>query len=71
MWGFALQVALKFFEFFSPIYTVIFVIVRSIIGPPAVVWLSWRLVNTPGLPPIVRCHSSIDAVHDPPVVKRK
>lgn len=49
------QAALKFFEVFSPIYTVIFVIVRSVIGPPAVVWLALRLVDTPGLPPAVRC----------------
>ena len=53
--GAGAQMALAFFEAFSPIYTVIFVIVRSVIGPPAVVWLSMRLVDTPGLPPSVRC----------------
>ena len=46
---------MAFFEMFSPVYTVIFVIVRSLIGPPAIVWLSWRLLGTPGLPPAVRC----------------
>ena len=54
-----MQVALAFFEAFSPIYTVIFVIVRTLIGPPAVVWLSMRLVDTPGLPPAVRCGSPV------------
>ena len=46
---------MKAFNFLSPLYTVVFVLVRSVIAPPAVTWLIWRLHDTPGLPMPARC----------------
>ena len=49
------QLSMKAFNFLSPLYTVVFVLVRSVIAPPAVTWLIWRLHETPGLPAPARC----------------
>jgi hypothetical protein len=49
------QLAAAAFKRLSPAYTVAFVIVRTLIGPPAVTWLARRLVLTDRLPLGLRC----------------
>lgn len=50
-----LQLAAAVFKKLSPAYTVVFVIVRTLVGPPAVAWLARRLVLTDQLPVALRC----------------
>lgn len=45
-----LQVALKAFEILSPIYTYVFLLIRSVIAPPVMVWFSMTLMNATKLP---------------------
>ncbi len=52
-----LQLAAAAFKRLSPAYTVAFVIVRTLIGPPAITWLARRLVLTDRLPVALRCAS--------------
>ena len=50
-----MQLAAAAFKRLSPAYTVAFVIVRTLIGPPAITWLARRLVLTDRLPFALRC----------------
>lgn len=45
-----LQVALKAFEILSPIYTYVFLLVRSVVAPPVMVWFAMTLMNATKLP---------------------
>ena len=44
------QAAYQMFLILSPIYTVIFITVRSVIGPPVFAWLIYHIMTAAGLP---------------------
>lgn len=49
---------MRAFRAISPVYTWVFVLVRSCVGPPAIAWLSRRLVSEADqVPAGVRCAS--------------
>lgn len=45
-----LQVALKACEILSPIYTYVFLLIRSVVAPPTMVWFSMTLMAATKLP---------------------
>ena len=46
----ALQVAMSFFKVLSPIYTYVFLLVRSIVAPPVIAWFCIHLQSAQKLP---------------------
>ena len=54
-----LQVALKAFEILSPIYTYVFLLVRSVVAPPVMVWFAMTLMKATKLPFACRYVSTI------------
>ena len=60
-----LQVALKAFEILSPIYTYVFLLIRSVVAPPTMVWFSMTLMAATKLPFACRyvCSVTAHALH--------
>lgn len=65
-----LQVALRAFEMLSPIYTYVFLFVRSVVAPPVVVWFAMTLMAATKLPFACRYvhHCCLEKLHAKPCI---